>query len=88
MIQPVTPDLPGTKTTSQRVHMVGLMVPAANVAKDGRKGPWSCEGSMPQCRGMSGPGSRCVWVGDQGEGKRIVSFWRGNQEREQHLECQ
>ncbi|KRY62484.1 hypothetical protein T4D_1741, partial [Trichinella pseudospiralis] len=23
-----------------------------------RRGPWSCEGSMPQCRGMPGQGSR------------------------------
>ncbi|KRY63751.1 hypothetical protein T11_9870, partial [Trichinella zimbabwensis] len=23
---------------------------------NGRRGPWSCEGFMPQCRGMPGPG--------------------------------
>jgi hypothetical protein len=46
------------------------MAPAAYVAEDGlvisgRRDPWSCEGLMPQCRGMPGPGSR--WVGEQGE---------------------
>jgi hypothetical protein len=34
---------------------------------NGRRGPWSCEGSMPQCRGMPGPGSWSGWVGEQGE---------------------
>jgi hypothetical protein len=56
--------------------MVGLMAPAAYVAEDGLVGhqweerPWvlSCEGSMPQCRGMPGPGSRSGWVGEQGGG--------------------
>ena len=35
---------------------------------NGRRGLWSCEGSMPQYRGMPGPGSRSGWVGEQGEG--------------------
>jgi hypothetical protein len=36
------------------------MAPAADVAEDalsainGRRGPWSCEGLMSQCRGMQG----------------------------------
>jgi hypothetical protein len=41
------------------------MAPASYTAEDGisgRKGPWSCEGSMPQCRGMRG----WVWVGGWG----------------------
>jgi hypothetical protein len=29
---------------------------------NGRRGPWSCEDSMPQYRGMPGPGSRNGWV--------------------------
>ena len=41
--------------------------------------------SMPYCRGMSGPGSRCGWVGEQGEGEEIGGLGRGIQEREQHL---
>ena len=46
---------------------------AAYVAEDGlvvingRKDPWSCEGSMPQYTGMPGPGSRIGWVGEQRE---------------------
>ena len=28
----------------------------------------SCEGSMPQYRGIPGPGSRSGWVGEQGAG--------------------
>jgi hypothetical protein len=41
---------------------------------NGRKGPWSCEGSMPQCRGMPGPGSGSGWVGEQGEGEGDRGF--------------
>jgi hypothetical protein len=60
------------------------MALAAYVAENGlvrmainwRRGPWSCEGSMPQCRGMPGCGSG--WVEEQGEGERIGDFWRGN----------
>ena len=33
---------------------------------NGRKGPWSCEGSMPLNRGMPGPGSGSEWVGELG----------------------
>jgi hypothetical protein len=41
------------------------MPPAAYVAQDGPvchqwEAPWSCEGWMPQCRGMQGGGSG--WV--------------------------
>ena len=56
--------------------MVSLMAPAAYVADDGlwdineRRGPWSCEGLMPQYRGMPGPGSGSGWVGKQGKGGR------------------
>jgi hypothetical protein len=49
--------------------MEGPMAPAAYVAEDslinGRKGLWFCEGTMPQCRGMPGPGSVSGWVGEQ-----------------------
>jgi len=30
---------------------------------NGRRGPWSYQGSMPQCRGMSGQGGGREWVG-------------------------
>jgi hypothetical protein len=45
---------------------------------DGRRSPWSCEGSKSQCRGMPGPGSWSGWVGEQGEGggDRGVSEWK------------
>ena len=45
------------------------MALAAYVAEDGlvshqwEEGPWSCEGSIPQYRGMPGPGSRSGWDG-------------------------
>ena len=66
--------------------MVGLMALAAYVAEDelvrhnGRRGPWSCEGSMPQYSGMPGLGNRSGWIGEQGEGEGIEGFWRGIQE--------
>ena len=50
------------------------MAIAAYVAEDclsdinGRRGTWSGEASMLQCRGMPGPGTRSRWVGEQGEG--------------------
>jgi len=46
------------------------MAPAAYVAEDGLVGhqweerPWSCEGSMPQCRGMSWWGGRKGVIGE------------------------
>jgi hypothetical protein len=30
---------------------------------NGRRGPWSCEGSMPHCKGMPGQGGGSGWVG-------------------------
>ena len=36
-----------------------------------RRGPWSCEGSMPQCGEISGPGSGSGWVLEQGGEKEI-----------------
>jgi hypothetical protein len=37
--------------------------------------------SMPQYRGMPGPGSGSGWVGEQGKGEGDRGFWRGNEER-------
>ena len=34
---------------------------------NGKRGPWSGEGSVPQCRLMPGSGSRSEWVGEQRE---------------------
>ena len=50
------------------------MALAAYVAEDGlvshqwRRGPWSCEGSMPQYKEVPGPGSGSGWVGEKKEG--------------------
>jgi hypothetical protein len=60
--------------------MVGLVSLAAYVAEDGlvvhqwEVRPLSCEDTMPQYRGMPGPGSRSGWVGEQGEGRRYKGF--------------
>ena len=60
------------------------MALAGYVAEDGwlvingRRGPWTYEGSMPQYRGMSGPGTGSGWVGEQGKGEGIGIFWRRN----------
>jgi hypothetical protein len=49
---------------------------------NGRRGPWSCESSMPQYRGMPGPGSWSGWVGEQGEwGDGIGWFLEGIPEK-------
>jgi hypothetical protein len=41
---------------------------------NGRRGTWSCEGSMPQCRGIPGPGRGSGWVSEQGEGSKMRIF--------------
>ena len=59
------------------------MALAAYVAEDGLVGhqwkerPWSCEGSMPQHRGMPGRGRESWWVGEQGEGRGDRGFSEG-----------
>ena len=45
---------------------------------NGRRGPWSCEGSMPQYRGMPGPGMGVGGLGSKGRWERIGDFQRGN----------
>jgi hypothetical protein len=44
---------------------------------NGKRDPWSCEGSMSQCRGMPGQGSRSGWVGKQGERGWDKRFLKG-----------
>jgi hypothetical protein len=39
-----------------------------------RRGPWSCEGSMPQYRGMPGPRNRSGWIVEQGDGGGYRGF--------------
>jgi hypothetical protein len=59
------------------------MAPAAYVTEmalwdiNERRGPWSCEGSMSQCRGMPGQGSGSGWVSEQGGGDGIGGFSEG-----------
>jgi hypothetical protein len=53
------------------------MALAALSVINGNRGPWSCEGSMPQYRGMSGPGIESGWVGEQREGREQRRFSEG-----------
>ena len=56
------------------MSLVAYVAEDGLVALNGRRGPLSCEGSIPQYRGMSGPGSRSEWVGEQGEGGEDRGF--------------
>jgi hypothetical protein len=47
----------------------------------GRRGPRSCEGSMPQYREMPGPGMGVGGLGSREMGEGIGDFLRGNYER-------
>ena len=50
---PPTP-APRDYIPSQRVHIEGIMASGAYVGINGRRGPWFCEGLMPQCRVCQG----------------------------------
>jgi hypothetical protein len=72
MNQPVAPELPGTKPPTKeytwidqwfQLHMYQRM---ALLDNSGKRGPWSCEGLMPQCRGIPGQGYGSGWFGVQG----------------------
>ena len=73
------PELPGTKPPTKeytwrnpwlQLHMQQRM---ALSDINWRKGPWSSEGSMPQCRGMPEQGRESEWVGEQGVWDRDFS---------------
>jgi hypothetical protein len=49
-------------------EMIKITIIRAQSAINGRWGPWPCEDSMLQYRGMPGPGSGSGWVGEQGVG--------------------
>ena len=51
--------------------------PLFPVIINGRRAPWSCEGSMPQYRGMPRSGSGSGWVGEQGEEGEDRGFLEG-----------
>jgi hypothetical protein len=61
------PAPPATKPPTKEYTWRDQRMTLLNI--NGRIGPWSCEGFMPQCREMPGPGSRSGWVCEQGEGK-------------------
>jgi hypothetical protein len=44
---------------------------------NGRRDAWPCKLSMPQYRGIPGPGSRSRWVGEQGKREGIGNFFGG-----------
>jgi hypothetical protein len=44
---------------------------------NGRRGPWSCEGPIPQYRGLPGQGIGSGWVGEQGKEKWDRMFSEG-----------
>jgi hypothetical protein len=60
------------------------MALSAFVAEDGlvdhqwKRGPWSCEVSMPQYRGMPWSGTGMGGLGSRGRWNRIGDFQRGN----------
>lgn len=43
----------------------------AKAVINGKRGPWPCDGSMSQCRGVLGPGSGREWGGEQGEARKV-----------------
>jgi hypothetical protein len=53
---------------------LGTYVTEDGLVINGRRGPWSCQGSMPQYRGVPGLGSRSRWIGEQGEGEGSRGF--------------
>ena len=40
---------------------------------NGRRGPWSCEGLISQCRGMLGQPAKWKWIG--GWGSPLTEAW-------------
>jgi hypothetical protein len=58
---------------------------------NGRRGPWSCEGSMSQCREMPGQGSG-EWVGgwrntltEAGRGGMGLEVFRGETRKKNNM---
>jgi hypothetical protein len=47
-----------------------------------RRGPGSCEGSMPQYKGMPEPGRRSGWVSEQGKGEEDRGLSKGKPGKE------
>ena len=70
MSHPVLPELPGTKpstkeyTSSYPCLQIHRQQRMALLGIKGRKGPWSWKGSILQCRGIEGQGSRRGLIGN------------------------
>jgi hypothetical protein len=57
--------------SSDYLERCGVPLKGLQEAIEGKeeRGPWTCEGSMPQYMGMPGQGSRSGWVGERGVGE-------------------
>jgi hypothetical protein len=82
------PELPGTKPPTKEYAWSDPWLPLHMLQRidiNERRGPWSCECLMFQCRGMQGMvmGVDVCWstLIEKGGGGGIVCFWRVNQER-------
>ena len=66
-----------------QAHYTVFLIVVGNLNSSPHSGPWSCEGSMCQCRGMLGPGMGVGGLVSRGRGEAIGAggFQRGNQER-------
>jgi hypothetical protein len=57
--------------------------------KNGRGGPWSCEGLIPQCRGMPGLGGSSGWVGEHPQRSSVrrlgIGVCRGEMGKEDNI---
>jgi hypothetical protein len=69
MNQPVPPELPGSKSsTKEYTRRYSRLQPMALWDISERRGPWFCEGWIPQCRGMPGQGSGNGWLSEERDG--------------------
>jgi hypothetical protein len=86
--QPDSTDLLGNKPPTNKYTwrdpwlQLHMWQKIALSSTNGRRGPWPCEGSMPQCRGMQRQGGRSGWIGEspyrsRGSGDRIGGFQGG-----------
>lgn len=55
--------------SSDYLERCGVPLKGLQEAIEGKeeRGPWTCEGSMPLCWGMLGPGKGSRWTGEQGK---------------------
>jgi hypothetical protein len=65
-------------TEVRRKWIMFIEKQARKTPLNSNQGPWSCEGSTPQYRGMPGPGMGVGGLGSRGRGEGRGDFWRGN----------